>query len=106
MSILTRNEETILIAICRLGGEAHGPALYEKVIELTGKTLVYGTLYNSLEYLIRKGLVDSRKGEASPERGGKRKSIYTITSDGREALLETHKMNKRLWKDLSEADLK
>lgn len=106
MSILTRNEETILIAICRLGGEAHGTALYEKLIELTGKTLVYGTLYNSLEYLIRKGLVDSRKGEPSPERGGKRKSIYTITPDGREALLKTHKMHERLWKDLSEADLK
>lgn len=106
MSILTRNEETILIAICRLGGEAHGTALYEKLIELTGKTLVYGTLYNSLEYLIRKGLVDSRKGEPSPERGGKRKSIYTITPDGREALLKTHKMHERLWKDLREADLK
>jgi PadR family transcriptional regulator PadR len=106
MSILTRNEETILIALCRLEGEAHGPALYEKVVELTGKTLVYGTLYNSLEYLIRKGLVDSRKGEPSPERGGKRKSIYTITPDGREALLQTHRMHEKLWKDLSEADLK
>jgi PadR family transcriptional regulator PadR len=106
MSVLTRNEETILIALCRLGGEAHGPALYDKVVELTDKTLVYGTLYNSLEYLIRKGFVDSRKGEPSRERGGKRKSIYTITSEGRQALLETRQMNERLWKDLSEADLK
>lgn len=106
MSILTRNEETIMIALYRLGGEAHGTALYDKLVELTNKTLVYGTLYNSLEYLIRKGLVDSKKGEPSPERGGKRKSIYTITSEGRDALLETHRLNERLWKDLSEADLK
>ena len=27
MSVLTRNEETIMIALCRLGGDAHGPAL-------------------------------------------------------------------------------
>lgn len=106
MSVLTRNEETIMIALCRLGGEAHGAALHERMTELTGKSLVYGTLYNSLEYLIRKGLVDSRKGEPSPERGGKRKSIYTITSEGREALLETRKLQDRLWKGMSETDVK
>jgi PadR family transcriptional regulator PadR len=106
MKILTRNEEMILIALCRLGGESHGPALYEKMLELTGRTLVYGTLYNSLEYLIRKGYINSKKGEPSPARGGKRKSIYTITPDGREALLETRQMHKRLWNGMSEADLK
>ncbi|MCD6516559.1 MAG: PadR family transcriptional regulator [Candidatus Aminicenantes bacterium] len=106
MGILTRNEETILIALCRLKGQTHGPALREKLIELTGKPMVYGTLYNSLEYLIRKGFVISKKGKPSPERGGKRKSIYTITPEGREALLETRRLNTRLWKDMSEADIK
>lgn len=106
MSILTRNEETILVALCRLGGEAHGPALHDMMTDLTGKSLVYGTLYNSLEYLIRKGLVDSRKGEPSPERGGKRKSIYTVTQEGQEALLETRRLQNRLWKGMNEADLK
>jgi DNA-binding PadR family transcriptional regulator len=106
MSVLTRNEETIMIALCRLGGEAHGPALLDKITGLTGKSLVYGTLYNSLEYLIRKGFVSSRKGNPSPERGGKRKSIYTVTREGREALLETRKMQDRLWKGMSDADLK
>jgi len=106
MGVLTRNEETILIALCRLGGEAHGPALHDKMTALTGRALVYGTLYNSLEYLIRKGFVSSRKGQPSPERGGKRKSIYTVTSEGREALLQTRKLQDRLWKGMSEADLR
>lgn len=105
MSVLTRNEETILMGLCRLGGEAHGPALHKKVTELTGKSLVYGTLYNSLEYLIRKGLVSSRKGASLPERGGKKKSIYTVTDEGREALIETRQLQDRLWKGMSEADL-
>lgn len=106
MGILTRNEETILIALCRLGGEAHGPSLRDKMIELTGKSLVYGTLYNSLEYLIRKGYVSSKKGEPLPERGGKRKSIYSITLDGRQALLETRELQDRLWNGLNKVDLK
>jgi len=105
MGILTLNEETILIALCRLGGKTHGPDLREKIIELTGKAMVYGTLYNSLEYLIRKGYVESKKGAPTPERGGKSKSIYTITPEGREALLETRRLHDRLWKGMSEADL-
>jgi DNA-binding PadR family transcriptional regulator len=105
LAILTLNEETILIALCRLGGEGHGPGLRDKLIELTGRSIVYGTLYNSLEYLIRKGYVDSHRGEPTPERGGKAKSVYRITDTGREALLETRDHRDHLWKGLNEADI-
>lgn len=105
MGILTLKEETILIALCRLGGRSHGPDLREKIIELTGRAIVYGTLYNSLEYLIHKRYVVSRKGVPTAERGGKAKSIYSLTPHGREALLETRRLHKRLWEGLNKVDL-
>jgi len=105
MGILTLNEETILIALYRLGGRSHGPDLREKIIALTGRAIVYGTLYNSLEYLIRKGYVLSSKGAPTSTRGGKAKSIYSLTPEGREALLETRRLHKRLWEGLNKADL-
>ena len=71
MSVLTLNEEIILVAVCRLGGSTHGVAIRDKVAEISGKEIVYGTLYNSLEYLIRKGYVRSAKGDPTPERGGR-----------------------------------
>lgn len=95
----------ILVALCRLGGETHGPILRDLMIELTGKTIVYGTLYNSLEYLIRKGYVESRRGQPTRERGGKAKQIYRIISEGREALLETRRLRDRLWHGLTEAEI-
>jgi len=100
MSVLTLNEEIILIAVCRLGGSAHGVAIRDKVTELSGKEIVYGTLYNSLEYLIRKGFVWSAKGDPTPERGGKRKTIYSITSDGKKALMNTRLLQEKLWKEM------
>lgn len=106
MSVLTRNEETILAVLCRLGGRARGPDLYEKTADLTGKKPAYGTLYNSLEYLIRKGYVRSAKGNPLPKRGGKRQSVYTLTLDGRKALLKTRRLHDRIWDGLSEADVK
>lgn len=105
LSILTLNEEIILIAICRLGGSAHGAGIHDRISELTGKDIVYGTLYNSLEYLIRKGLVVSKKGEPTPERGGKRKTVYSITSAGQTALLETRSLHENLWKGMPDLRL-
>ena len=98
MSVLTLNEEIILIAVWRLGGSAHGVAIRDKITELSGKEIVYGTLYNSLEYLIRKGYVRSAKGDPTPERGGKRKTIYSVTSDGKDALMNTRSLHEKLWK--------
>ena len=97
MRVLTLNEEIILIAVCRLGGSAHGVAIRDKVAELSGKEIVYGTLYNSLEYLIRKDFVRSVKGDPTPERGGKRKTIYSITLDGKKALMNTRSLHDKLW---------
>jgi PadR family transcriptional regulator PadR len=105
MGILTLNEETILIALHRLGGEGHGPSLREQLIALTGRSIVYGTLYNSLEYLIRKGYIRSQRGEPTPERGGKAKSVYRITQEGRQALLDTKRLREQMWKGLDEADI-
>lgn len=100
MSVLTLKEEIILIAVCRLGGNAHGVAIWENVVELSGREIAYGTLYNSLEYLIRKDYVKSVKGDPTPERGGKRKTIYSITPDGKKALMNTRSLQEKLWKGM------
>ena len=100
MSLLTLNEEIILIAVWRLGGSAHGPDIKDKIAQLSDREIVYGTLYNSLEYLIRKGFIRSAKGDPTPERGGKRKTVYTITPDGKNALMKTRSLHEKLWKGM------
>ncbi|MFC2157460.1 PadR family transcriptional regulator [Acidobacteriota bacterium] len=100
MSVLTLNEEIILIAVFRLGGSAHGVPIRDKISELSGREVVYGTLYNSLEYLIRKGFIKSAKGDPTPERGGKRKTVYSITPEGKNALINMRSLHEKLWKGM------
>ena len=100
MGILTRNEEIILIAIWKLGGDAYGVSIRDKIMVMTHQNLVYGTLYNSLEYLIRKGYVSSRKGDPTPERGGKGKTIYSVTPAGKQAMIDTRRLNDHIWQDM------
>ena len=100
MVILAVKEEIILSALMMLSGNSHGAPLRKKVVELSGKEIVYGTLYNLLEVLIRKGLVTSQKSEPTPVRGGRRKTIYSITAKGKQALEETLLMHERIKKSV------
>ena len=96
MAILTIKEEIILSALLMLEGKSSGAPLRKKVIELSRKEIVYGTLYNLLEILIRKGYVTSRKGAPTPVQGGRSKAIYAITREGRKALQETLTLHERI----------
>jgi PadR family transcriptional regulator PadR len=96
MAILAVKEEIILSALLMLEGSSHGAPLRKKVIELSEREIVYGTLYNLLEVLIRKGYVTSYKSDPKPIRGGRSKTIYTITKRGKAALEETLKMHEYL----------
>jgi len=96
MAILAVKEEIILSALMMLDGNSHGAPLRKRVIELSKKEIVYGTLYNLLEVLIRKGYVTSQKSDPTPVRGGRSKSIYSITNKGKNALEETLLMHEHI----------
>ena len=98
MGLLTLKEEVILSALIMLGGKSGGAQIRKVVIEHTRKEIVYGTLYNLLENLIRKGFVITGVGDPVPVQGGRSKTIYKITEEGKSALKETLEMHDNLKK--------
>ena len=62
MKELTLLEQMILATIIALEKEAFGVSIRKKVEILTGKRLMYGTLYNALDQLLRKDYVSKTKG--------------------------------------------
>jgi PadR family transcriptional regulator PadR len=51
----------------------------------------FGAIYTVLDRIIAKKLVSRRKGEPIPERGGKARYFYKITSGGRAAVIKAQK---------------
>ena len=96
MGILTLREEIILSALIMLDGSSGGAQIRKTIIELTGQEIVYGTLYNLMEYLMRKGYVATHKSKPVPVQGGRSKTIYSITMAGRSALQETMALHERI----------
>ena len=79
-------EQLLLFAIVRLGKNAYGASLRREIEERTGRTVAIGAVYTALDRLEQKGFVDSRMGEPTPERGGRRKKFYRLEPLGSKAL--------------------
>jgi len=99
---LTKREEFILLAILRLEKNAYIVTLRKHIKEMIGKSINYGSLCNTLSALIRKGYVRSKESDPMPRQGGRRKVLYSLTAEGRRALLQAYKIQKLAWDGLAE----
>jgi PadR family transcriptional regulator, regulatory protein PadR len=97
MKLLSRAEETILLIILKLGHEAYGVKIREKIFDDTGAVWSFASIYTPLDKLVRKELVTKIKGEPSHERGGKSKYYYKVTEDGIQVLKELQESQKQIW---------
>ncbi len=97
---LTRNEELVLLSIWKLEESAYGVTIREYFRKITGKTLNYGSLYNTLYLLLRKGLIISEESEPLSKKGGRRKILYSLSRDGDRALQDAQKIQNLAWGDV------
>jgi DNA-binding PadR family transcriptional regulator len=102
MKELTKAEETLLLSILRLKDDAYGVAIKQHIQKTTGKALPYGTLYFILEQLTKKRFVKRFTGESKPERGGRSRIYYTLTSEGSKALKHAYQMQQKVWNGYAE----
>lgn len=93
-------EQVVLLAIARLGADAHGAGIRSEIEERARREVSVGSLYSALERLERKGYVRSKLGEPTPERGGRAKRYYRLELAGLQALERTREMYARLWDGL------
>ncbi len=100
MKILSRKEEMLLLTIWKLQDNAYGVPIREQVSASTKKYWSIGAVYDVLDRLTRKGLVQTTISEPTAERGGKSKRFYNITKDGFEALEEVKEIQSSMWADL------
>lgn len=94
-------EEVVLLTVAVLTPEAYSVVVAEELEQETGKTVSTGAVHAALQRLENKGLVSSRMGGATPERGGRRKRIFTLTVAGSRMLHEVRGVRNRLWERIA-----
>ncbi len=100
MNILTVLEQIILTAILVLKEEAYGVSISRKTRDLSGKSIMYGSLYNALDQLHKKGYVARQVKTPAPGEGGHERVLYTVTGYGLKALKEARDLQASLWASL------
>jgi PadR family transcriptional regulator PadR len=90
-------EEVVLLAVAVHSPEAYSVVIAEELEQQTGKTVTTGAVHAALQRLENKGMVSSQMGEATPERGGRRKRIFKVTVAGSRLLHEVRDVRNNLW---------
>ena len=83
-------EQLVLLALLRLGPEAYGVSVRREIETRAGRDVSISAVYTTLERLERKGLVRSRAGEPTAERGGRRRKHFELLPAGARALKLAH----------------
>jgi len=94
-------EQVVLLAILRLEETAYGVTIRNEIRLCTGRNPAPGALYNTLDRLEEKGMLSSRLGEATPQRGGRPKRLYKVTEDGVAAVARAQRAYQALLKNLT-----
>jgi DNA-binding PadR family transcriptional regulator len=93
-------EHLVLLAILRLGDEAYGVPIAEQIKERTGRESSRTAVYVALTRLEKRGLVSSRMGDPTPERGGKARRYFRLEPAAIERIRESKASLERMWEGL------
>jgi DNA-binding PadR family transcriptional regulator len=94
----------ILLALIRLGPESYGVPLTREIEARGRRSVALGSVYAALDRMEEAGLVKSRLGEATPERGGRAKRYFQITAKGLREAQAARRTLVNMWKGLPQLE--
>lgn len=75
-------EQLVLLGVLHAGDAAYGVPVWRAIEDRGGRATAIAAVYKTLDRLEGKGLVRSRIGAPTAERGGRAKRLYTVTPAG------------------------
>ena len=98
-------EELVLLIVVARPDDAYSVAIAREMNRVTGRIIVHSVVHTSLTRMSKKGLVVSRMGDSSNERGGRRKRMFTVSKSGMKALEMAKAQRDELWGMISKTGL-
>ena len=86
-----------MLAVWKLQENAYSLPIRKQLSASTGYTWSLSSIYTPLNRLVKKGLLTSTLTEPLPERGGRPRRIYQLTSLGRRQLLRIRTVEQAMW---------
>lgn len=90
-------EELVLLIVMSNPDMAYSVGIAKEMTRITNRKTVHSVVHASLSRLEKKGLVNSKMGEGTKERGGRRKRMYMVSASGVKALESAKSYRDELW---------
>ncbi len=93
-------EEIVLLVVAAQHDQAYGLSVTQAIEEQLKRNVKLSSVHTSLYRLEEKGLVMSRIGDTSTERGGRKKRHFVITESGKQTLIAAQEARRLLWQQI------
>jgi len=93
-------EELVLLTVAAQHDEAYGVSILESLEQQLDKKINISAIHVALKRMDEKGLVQSRFGGITSERGGRRKKFYVITALGKRVLDQQYALRTRIYQQI------
>jgi DNA-binding PadR family transcriptional regulator len=95
-------EEIILLILLKFE-HCSGVDIAKNHDEALNKSISLPAIHVVLKRMEKKGWVESKFGDPTAARGGRRQRIYTASSSGRAVVKEIHEAKAKIWNSISPA---
>ncbi len=93
-------EEVVLLTVAMLEDSGYGISVKQEVEKRTQRSINLSAIHSTLYRLEKKGFLNSKLGETTKVRGGKRKRIFFITPFGVKSLKEAKSLREDIWNSI------
>lgn len=93
-------EELVLLAVAAQHDQAYGVSIKDALEEHLSRKINISAVHVALKRMHEKGLVESRFGGITSDRGGRRKKFYVITFMGKRALDRQYELRTRMYQQI------
>lgn len=93
-------EELVLLTVAAQHDEAYGVSILESLEQQLDKKMNISAIHVALKRMDEKGLVQSRFGGITNDRGGRRKKFYVITALGKRVLDQQYALRTSIYQQI------
>ena len=93
-------EELVLLTVAAQHDEAYGVSILENLEQQLEKKMNISAIHVALKRMDEKGLVQSRFGGITNDRGGRRKKFYVITALGKRVLDHQYALRTSIYQQI------
>jgi PadR family transcriptional regulator PadR len=93
-------EHLVIATALRMKDNAYGAEITREIIRIAEHRTLGAAVYTALDRLEEKGYVESHWGTATSVQGGRAKKFYSVTDEGRAALIKSRRAIDAAWEGL------